>query len=63
MTKSKKLRRLQGAEWHKVKESMKLLSVTKSNRGNLCGIYTDGIRKYVHWLNDEEKAAYKETIA
>lgn len=57
--KKKNLKRLQGAEWHRVKDSMKLLSVTESRHGNLCGIYTDGKKEYVHWLNDEEIAIYK----
>ncbi len=60
---SKKLQRLQGAEWYKVKDSMTLLSVTESLKGNLCGIYTDGKRNYVHWLNDAEALAYRNTIA
>lgn len=62
MVKKKKLRRLQGAEWHKVKNSMRLLSVTESLKGNLCGIYTDGKKEYVHWLNNEEIKTYKESI-
>ena len=56
----KKLKRLQGADWHKVKNTMQLVSVTESNHGNLCGIYTDGKKEYVHWLNDEEANAYKK---
>ncbi len=61
MTKHKKnLKRLQGAEWHKVKDSMQLLSVSESRHGNLCGIYTDGKKKYVHWLNDDEVDVFLE---
>lgn len=60
MAKKKKLKRLQGAEWYKVKDSMQLVSVTESRHGNLCGVYTDGKKEYVHWLNDGEIAIYKK---
>ena len=51
----KKYRRLQGKNWHLVKNSFRLLYTYKSDNGNIKGIYTDGKTKISHWLNDEEK--------
>lgn len=56
----KKYERLQGEDWDKVKDDMKLLYTYTSDRGNIKGIYTDGKRKVTHWLNEEEKKLYKE---
>lgn len=56
----KKYERLQGEDWDKVKDDMKLLYTYTSDRGNIKGIYTDGKRKVSHWLNEEEKKLYKE---
>ena len=41
----KKYERLQGEDWDKVKDDMKLLYTYTSDRGNIKGIYTDGKRK------------------
>lgn len=58
----KKYQRLQGKEWHKTKNSFRLLYTYKSDNGNIKGIYTDGKIKIVHWLNDEEKTDYLQSI-
>lgn len=50
-----KFQRLQGNDWHLVKNSFRLLYNYKSDNGNIKGIYTDGKTKISHWLNDEEK--------
>lgn len=51
--------RLQGKNWHKVKNSFKLLYSYKNDNGNIKGIYTNGKTKISHWLNNEEKADYE----
>lgn len=51
-----KIKRLQGDEWHSIKNTLKLIRYYKSDRGNFKGIYKDeNNKKYSHWLNDEEK--------
>lgn len=55
---SKKYIRLQGADWDAVRDNMKLLYTYKSDKGNIKGIYTDGKKKYSHWMNDYEKQEY-----
>ena len=52
------MQRLQGSEWHLMKNSLKLISNSISYNGNIRGIYTDGKNKYSHWLNDKEKEEY-----
>jgi len=47
--------RLQGLEWHNMKESLILIRYRKSINGHIKGIYKDKFdNKYTHWLNDEE---------
>lgn len=58
----KKYQRLQGKEWHKVRNSFKLLYTYKSDKGNIKGIYTDGKIKISHWLNNEEKINYLKSV-
>lgn len=58
----KKYQRLQGKEWHKVKNSFRLLYTYKSDKGNIKGIYTDGKTKISHWLNNEEKTDYLQSV-
>ena len=58
----KKYQRLQGKEWYKVKNSFRLLYTYKSDKGNIKGIYTDGKTKIVHWLNNEEKIDYLQSV-
>lgn len=49
--------RLQGAEWHKVKDRMVLISYRKNDHGHVKGFYKekdrDGVT-YSHWMNDGE---------
>ena len=59
----KKYQRLQGKNWHLVKNSFILLYTYKSDNGNIKGIYTDGKIKISHWLNNEEKTDYETTMA
>jgi hypothetical protein len=59
--KPKRYERLQGAAWDVVKEDMRLLYTYESDKGNIKGIYTDGKNRYSHWLNEDEKAFYKQT--
>lgn len=58
----KKYQRLQGKEWYKVKNSFRLLYAYKNDKGNIKGIYIDGKIKIVHWLNDEEKTDYLQSV-
>ena len=51
----KKYQRLQGKEWHKVKNSFILLYTYKNNKGNIKGIYTNDKIKISHWMNEDEK--------
>lgn len=55
----KKYQRLQGKEWHLVKNSFILLYTYKNDKGNIKGIYTDGKTKISHWMNNEEKTDYE----
>ena len=57
-----KFQRLQGNDWHLVKNSFRLQYYDKSDNGNIKGIYTDGKIKISHWLNDEEKTDYLQSI-
>ena len=57
-----KYRRLQGNDWHKVKNSFRLLYTYKSDNGNIKGIYTNNKYNIVHWLNDEEKTDYLQSL-
>lgn len=58
----KKYQRLQGEDWHSVKNNFRLLYTYKSENGNIKGIYTDGKIKISHWLNDEEKTEYLQKV-
>ena len=58
----KKYRRLQGEDWHSVKNNFKLQYTYKSDNGHIKGIYTDGKIKISHWLNDEEKTEYLQKV-
>ena len=51
----KKLKRIQGFEWHKIKNELKLIKTFKNENNHVKGIYKDNLgNKYTHWLNDEE---------
>lgn len=58
--KPQKYKRLQGQEWDLVKANFNLLHTYKSDRGNIKGIYTNGVDKVAHWMDEEEKKAYLE---
>ena len=58
----KKYQRLQGNEWHNIKNSFRLLYTYKSYKGNIKGIYTDGKTKISHWMNEEEKTYYLQSV-
>ena len=49
-------KRLQGAEWHNMKDSLTLVKLQHSkNKKHVKGFYKDSEGKiYSHWLNDEE---------
>lgn len=53
-----KYKRLQDADWELVKDNFKLLYVYKSDRGNIKGIYSNGVDKVSHWMNEKEKEEY-----
>lgn len=56
--KPKRYERLQGKEWDLVKDNFRLLYTYKSDKGNIKGIYTNGVEKVSHWMNEDEKAEY-----
>ena len=58
----KKYQRLQGKEWHKVKNSFILLYTYKSDKGNIKGIYTNGKINISHWMNEDEKNDYTQSV-
>lgn len=58
--KPQKYKRLQGQEWDLVKANFQLLYTYKSDNGNIKGIYTNGVDKVAHWMDEEEKKAYLE---
>ena len=50
-----RLKRLQGEEWHKIKNELKLVKYIKNENSHIKGIYKDKLgNKYAHWLNDGE---------
>lgn len=54
--------RLQGKEWHLVKNNFILLYTYKSDKGNIKGIYTNGKIKISHWMNEDEKNKYLQSV-
>lgn len=51
----KKLKRLQGEEWHKIKNKLRLVKTFKNEKNHVKGIYKDNLgNKYSHWLNNDE---------
>ena len=58
----KKYQRLQNKDWHLVKNSFRLLYTYKSDNGNIKGIYTDGKIKISHWMNEDEKIDYLQSV-
>lgn len=63
--KPRRYERLQGAEWDKVKSNYKLLYTYTSDKGNIKGIYQEinGKSRVAHWLNEDEKKEYLESVA
>ena len=60
----KRLKRLQGEEWHKIKNELRLVKHIKNENCHVKGIYKDKLgNKYTHWLNNDEiKDLFKEEI-
>lgn len=52
----KRMRRLQGVEYHAIKESLIPIEYSKTKNGNICVYYKGGFK---HYLNDEEKIDFK----
>ncbi len=52
----RRMRRLQGTEYHAMKESLIPIAYSKTRNGNICVYYKGGFK---HYLNDEEKANFK----
>lgn len=52
----RRMRRLQGAEYHAMKEALIPIAYSKTRNGNICVYYKGGFK---HYLNDEEKANFK----
>lgn len=51
----KRLKRLQGEEWHKIKNELRLVKTFKNEKNHVKGIYKDNLgNKYSHWLNNDE---------
>ena len=48
-------KRLQGKEWHSMKNDLELLRLKDTKNGHVKGFYKDVEgRVYSHWLNDDE---------
>jgi len=50
------MKRLQGAEYHAIKDSLIPVAYSKTKAGNICIYYKGG---YKHYLNDEEKLYFQ----
>ena len=57
----KVFKRLQGEDWHKLKENLKPFKYITNEKGHVKGFYKseDG-KVYSHWLNDIEILELKE---
>lgn len=56
-----KYKRLQGEEWHNLKDKLKLKKYIVNKNGNIKGFYIDDNRTiFTHWLNDKEIIKIKE---
>ena len=56
-----KYKRLQGEEWHNLKDKLKLKKYIVNKNGNIKGFYVDDNGMiFTHWLNDEEIIKIKE---
>ena len=57
----KKYKRLQGQEWHNLKDKLKLKKYIINKNGNIKGFYVDDNGTiFTHWLNNEEIIILKE---
>ena len=55
-------KRLQGKEWHNLKDKLKLKKYIVNKNGNIKGFYIDDNGTiYTHWLNNEEIENLKES--
>lgn len=50
------MKRLQGAEYHAIKDKLIPIEYSKTSAGNICVYYKGGFK---HYLNDEEKSTFK----
>ena len=56
-----KYKRLQGQEWHNLKDKLKLKKYIINKNGNNKGFYVDNNGTiFTHWLNNEEIIVLKE---
>jgi hypothetical protein len=57
------MKRLQGSNWHDVKEDIIIESYSVSKNGNIVVFGHDDVtnRKVFHWLNAEEKEEFDTT--
>jgi hypothetical protein len=57
------MKRLQGSDWHNVKEDIVIESYTLSTNGNIAVFGSNKFTgdKYYHWLNPEEEEAFDTT--
>lgn len=58
MSKEQRYKRLQGVDWEVVKSNFELLYTYTSKKGNIKGIYSNGVDKISHWMSDDEKEEY-----
>lgn len=57
----KKYKRLQGQEWHNLKDKLKLKKYIINKNGNIKGFYVDDNGTiFTHWLNNEEIIVLEE---
>ena len=57
-----KYKRLQGEEWHNLKDKLKLKKHIVNKNGNIKGFYADDNGTiFTHWLNDNEIVELKES--
>jgi hypothetical protein len=50
------MKRLQGAKYHTMKDSLIPIAYSTTNAGNICLYYKGG---YKHYLNDQEKLTFQ----
>ena len=50
------MKRLQGKEYHDIKEKLIPIAYSTTNAGNICVYYKGGFK---HYLNDNEKSSFR----